>query len=63
MYLHRSGWLLSAGVGQAGILFRHVLTNCLSPIIVQATMGLAGAILSAATLGFLGLGAMPPEPE
>jgi ABC-type dipeptide/oligopeptide/nickel transport system permease subunit len=54
---------LSVGVGQARILFRHVLPNCLSPIIVQATMGLAGAILSAAALGFLGLGAIPPEPE
>jgi ABC-type dipeptide/oligopeptide/nickel transport system permease subunit len=54
---------LSVGVGQMRILFRHVLPNCLSPIIVQATMGLAGAILSAAALGFLGLGAIPPEPE
>ncbi len=53
----------SVGVGQMRILFRHVLPNCLSPIIVQATMGLAGAILSAAALGFLGLGAIPPEPE
>jgi ABC-type dipeptide/oligopeptide/nickel transport system permease subunit len=54
---------MSVGVGQARVLFRHVLPNCLSPIIVQATMGLAGAILSAAALGFLGLGAIPPEPE
>jgi ABC-type dipeptide/oligopeptide/nickel transport system permease subunit len=54
---------LSVGVGQGRVLFRHVLPNCLSPIIVQATMGLAGAILSAAALGFLGLGAIPPEPE
>jgi ABC-type dipeptide/oligopeptide/nickel transport system permease subunit len=54
---------LSVGVGQMRILFRHVLPNCLSPVIVQATMGLAGAILSAAALGFLGLGAIPPEPE
>lgn len=51
------------GVGHRRILFRHILPNTLSPIIVQATMGLAGAILSAAALGFLGLGAIPPEPE
>jgi ABC-type dipeptide/oligopeptide/nickel transport system permease subunit len=51
------------GVGQGRTLFVHVLPNTLSPIIVQATMGLAGAILSAAALGFLGLGAIPPEPE
>jgi len=51
------------GVGQGRTLIVHVLPNTLSPIIVQATMGLAGAILSAAALGFLGLGAIPPEPE
>jgi peptide/nickel transport system permease protein len=51
------------GVGHGRTLFVHVLPNTLSPIIVQATMGLAGAILSAAALGFLGLGAIPPEPE
>jgi len=54
---------LSVGVGQGRILFRHILPNSLSPVIVQSTMGLAGAILSAAALGFLGLGAIPPEPE
>ncbi len=51
------------GVGQGRMIFRHIFPNTLSPIIVQATMGLAGAILSAAALGFLGLGAIPPEPE
>ncbi|MGC8875077.1 MAG: ABC transporter permease, partial [Chloroflexia bacterium] len=51
------------GAGQGRILFRHILPNTLSPIIVQATMGLAGAILWAGALGFLGLGAIPPEPE
>jgi ABC-type dipeptide/oligopeptide/nickel transport system permease subunit len=57
--------LASEAVGEshARMLFRHVLPNILSPIIVQATMGLASAILSAAALGFLGLGAIPPEPE
>jgi ABC-type dipeptide/oligopeptide/nickel transport system permease subunit len=57
--------LASQAVGEAHgrIIFRHIFPNILSPIIVQATMGLAGAILSAAALGFLGLGAIPPEPE
>ena len=57
--------LASQAVGESHgrMLFRHVLPNILSPIIVQATMGLASAILSAAALGFLGLGAIPPEPE
>jgi ABC-type dipeptide/oligopeptide/nickel transport system permease subunit len=54
---------MSVGVGQRHILVRHITPNILSPIIVQATMGLATAILSAAALGFLGLGAIPPEPE
>jgi ABC-type dipeptide/oligopeptide/nickel transport system permease subunit len=53
----------SVGVGQQRILFRHIFPNCLSPIIVQGTLGLGAAILSAAALGFLGLGAIPPEPE
>jgi len=53
----------SVGEGHGRILFKHVMPNILSPIIVQATMGLASAILSAAALGFLGLGAIPPEPE
>lgn len=42
---------------------RHVLPNSLSPIIVQATLSIASAILEAAALGFLGLGAQPPTPE
>jgi ABC-type dipeptide/oligopeptide/nickel transport system permease subunit len=54
---------LAVGVNQGRILFRHILPNTLSPTIVQSTMGLATAILSAAALGFLGLGAIPPEPE
>ncbi len=53
----------AVGEGHGRILFRHVVPNILSPIIVQTTMGLASAILSAAALGFLGLGAIPPEPE
>lgn len=53
----------AVGEGHGRIVFRHILPNILSPIIVQTTMALAGAILSAAALGFLGLGAIPPEPE
>lgn len=53
----------SIGEGHGRILFRGIFPNILSPVIVQSTMGLAGAILSAAALGFLGLGAIPPEPE
>ena len=53
----------STGEGHARILFLHIFPNILSPLTVQSTMGLAGAILSAAALGFLGLGAIPPTPE
>jgi ABC-type dipeptide/oligopeptide/nickel transport system permease subunit len=53
----------STGEGHGRIMTRHVLPNILSPLIVQTTMGLASAILAAAALGFLGLGAIPPEPE
>jgi len=53
----------AVGVGQGRILFRHIMPNTLSPVIVQVTMGLASAILWAGALGFLGLGAIPPEPE
>ncbi|MEQ6377557.1 ABC transporter permease [Bacillaceae bacterium S4-13-56] len=45
------------------ILFRHVLPNCMAPIIVQATLSIGTAILDAAGLSFLGLGAQPPIPE
>jgi len=54
---------LAVGVGQGRILFRHIVPNTLSPVTVQATMGLASAIIWAGALGFLGLGAIPPEPE
>ena len=45
------------------ILFKHILPNCLAPVIVYATMRIASSIMSAATLSFLGLGAQPPIPE
>ena len=53
----------SIGMRDARILFQHVLPNSLAPIIVQGTLSIATAILDAAALGFLGLGAQPPHPE
>jgi dipeptide transport system permease protein len=52
-----------AGVGPARLMFSTVLPNCLSPLIVQAALGVSDAILEAAALGFLGLGAQPPTAE
>lgn len=51
------------GAGDSRIIFRHILPNVFSPIIVQATLRIATAILTAAGLSFLGLGAQPPKPE
>jgi ABC-type dipeptide/oligopeptide/nickel transport system permease subunit len=51
------------GSSPLGILAGHVLPNALTPLIVQATLGIASAILDAAALSFLGLGAAPPTPE
>ncbi len=53
----------SVGVPEGRILLRHVVPNALSPLIVQTTLGVATAILNAAALGFLGLGAQPPDVE
>ncbi|HUQ35841.1 MAG TPA: ABC transporter permease subunit [Aestuariivirga sp.] len=52
-----------AGVGPLRLMLSSVLPNCLAPLIVQAALGISDAILSAAGLGFLGLGAQPPTPE
>ena len=51
------------GASPVRILFRRILPNALTPLIVQATLGIATAILDAAALSFLGLGAQPPTPE
>ena len=51
------------GASPAHILFYRVLPNALTPLIVQGTLGIASAILDAAALSFLGLGAQPPMPE
>jgi dipeptide transport system permease protein len=52
-----------AGAGTARLMFSEVLPNCMPPLIVQATLGISTAILDAAALGFLGLGAQPPSAE
>ena len=52
-----------AGAGPLRLMFDCVLPNCAAPLIVQATLGFSAAILDAAALGFLGLGAQPPTPE
>jgi dipeptide transport system permease protein len=52
-----------SGVGPLRLMFVTVLPNCLPPLIVQAALGVSDAILEAAGLGFLGLGAQPPAPE
>ncbi len=53
----------ATGASDFRIIFTHILPNSLSPLIVQATLGVAGAILSAAGLSFIGLGLQPPAPE
>jgi peptide/nickel transport system permease protein len=51
------------GANSPRIIFRHILPHALTPLIVQATLGIGTAILDAAALSFLGLGAQPPDPE
>ena len=55
--------IVHLGGSHRRILFKHILPNCLPPIIVYATLGMGTAVLQAAALGFLGLGAQPPSPE
>ncbi|WP_051332721.1 ABC transporter permease subunit [Cucumibacter marinus] len=52
-----------AGAGHLRLMFVTILPNCLAPLIVQATLSFSTAILDAAALGFLGMGAQPPTPE
>jgi dipeptide transport system permease protein len=52
-----------AGAGRLRLMFSEVLPNCAAPLIVQASLGVSTAILDAAALGFLGLGAQPPASE
>jgi peptide/nickel transport system permease protein len=51
------------GAGNMRILFTHILPNAVQPLIVQASLGMAGAVLSEASLSFLGLGIPPPAPS
>jgi peptide/nickel transport system permease protein len=51
------------GAGDFRILFIHILPNAIQPLIVQASLGMAGAVLSEAALSFLGLGVPPPAPS
>lgn len=53
----------AVGMKNARILFSHILPNSMAPVIVQGTLAVATAILEAAALGFLGLGAQAPQPE
>jgi len=52
-----------AGAGPIRLMFKTILPNCMAPLIVQATLSFSNAILDAAALGFLGMGAQPPTPE
>ena len=51
------------GAGDLRIIIRHILPNCLAPIIVRSTLGVASAILTCASLSYIGLGIQPPTPE
>lgn len=53
----------ASGASDFRIVVRHILPNCMAPVIVEASMGMAGAILSAAGLSFVGFGLQPPMPE
>jgi dipeptide transport system permease protein len=52
-----------SGVGRLRLMFVTILPNCMAPLIVQAALSFSTAILDAAALGFLGMGAQPPTPE
>ena len=51
------------GASSARIVLRHIVPNCIPSVVVRITMNMAGIVLAAAALGFLGLGAQPPTPE
>jgi peptide/nickel transport system permease protein len=53
----------SIGASNARIIFRHILPNAMSPVLVAATLGVAGAILTESALSFLGIGVQPPTPS
>lgn len=51
------------GVSNVAILYKHILPNCFSPLLVKATLDVAVAVLTTASLSFLGLGVQPPDPD
>jgi ABC-type dipeptide/oligopeptide/nickel transport system permease subunit len=51
------------GESNVGLLVRRIIPNSLTPLIVQGTLGIGGAVLDVAALSFLGLGVLPPDPE
>jgi len=53
----------TSGAKDFRIIFRHILPNCMAPILVAATLGIAGAILTESSLSFLGIGIQPPNPS
>lgn len=53
----------ASGASTPRILFRHVLPNCMAPLIVEVSLGFSRAVLTEATLSFLGLGIQPPDPS
>ena len=53
----------SMGASNFRIMFSHILPMCISPVLVQITLRMGTIIITAASLGFLGLGAQPPSPE
>jgi peptide/nickel transport system permease protein len=53
----------ASGISDLKIMFRHIFPNCLPPILVQATLSIAAAIISEASLSYLGLGTQPPTPS
>lgn len=54
---------VAIGANDKRVILRHILPNCMAPLIVQSTLSIAGAILSTAGLSFIGLGIQPPNPE
>jgi peptide/nickel transport system permease protein len=66
MSLRERDFVLAAravGADDARIIFRHILPNALSPVLVSVTLGVAGAILTESALSFLGIGVQPPTPS
>lgn len=53
----------ASGTKNSKIIMKHILPNCVAPVIVQVTLGMAGAILTAAGMSFIGLGIQPPNAE